>query len=607
MDRTEKIVISNPDFVAGDMAANMNIEFAKNSNAILNLELNTTVPDQGKDVLNVLVEFYNRQIIEDKNRSAVQTEAFILDRLVMINGELKDVESRLRDYRETHNIADLDAQTSMNLAQRNSTEGQLASVDAEREIVGELENLVSHQDTYNQLPTVTNNTILSQSIESYNQAVLNYDRARESMGADHPHITELQTSLNRQKAQIISNINAAKRDIAARRRSIVSIDNRSSGQLAVQPTIDKGLNEIFREQQVKVNIYTFLLQKREEIALQKTLATPTAQFIDNPTDGGLVKPRRIIYLGIGLLIGLLIPALLIYLKRLLFPTFSDKEELERMTTVPVIGEICENDSENNIVIGESVSSSIAELFRLLRNNINFAKGANTEKKVILLTSSISGEGKTFVASNLAMTFALTGQKTVIVGLDIRRPVLAHKFGFSNTTGVTTYLSGQESDITKLLHQSEQNPNLYILPGGPIPPNPNELLLSERTAEMFAQLRKEFDCVIIDSAPIGLVSDTYLIVAHSDIQLYVARAGYSSKNGLKLLHDAIRENRLTHTYIVLNGVRTDASAYVYRRYGQYGYYSTSSYTYAYGGNAGHHHKHKQKKTFDAIKDLIKMKK
>jgi capsular exopolysaccharide synthesis family protein len=278
-----------------------------------------------------------------------------------------------------------------------------------------------------------------------------------------------------------------------------------------------------------------------------------------------------------------------------------------MTTVPVIGEICENSSENDIVIGENVSSSIAELFRLLRNNINFAKGANTEKKVILLTSSISGEGKTFVASNLAMTFALTGQKTVIVGLDIRRPVLAHKFGFSNTTGVTTYLSGQESDITKLLHQSEQNPNLYILPGGPIPPNPNELLLSDRTAEMFAQLRKEFDCVIIDSAPIGLVSDTYLIVAHSDIQLYVARAGYSSKNGLKLLHDAIRENRLTHTYIVLNGVRTDASAYVYRRYGQYGYYSTSSYTYAYGGNAGHHHKHKQKKTFDAIKDLFKMKK
>jgi capsular exopolysaccharide synthesis family protein len=612
MNAVEKIVISNPDAVAGMLAACMDIQFAKNSKTILNVEFSTAIQDEGKDVLDVLVEFYNRQIIDDKNRSAVQTEAFILDRLVMINSELKDVETRLRDYRETHNIANLDAQTSINLAQRNSTEGQLAEVDAEREIVNDLENLVTHQDTYNQLPTVTNNATLSQSIETYNQAVSNYDRARETMGADHPHISELQTSLNRQKAQIVSNIAAAKRDIAARRRGIVSIDSRSSGQLAVQPTIDKGLNEIFREQQVKVNIYTYLLQKREEIALQKTLATPTAQFIDNPTDTGSVKPRKIIFLGIGFLLGLLLPALFIYLKRMLFPTFNDKEELERMTPVSVIGEICENNSENDIVIGESVSSSIAELFRLLRNNINFAKGASENKKVILTTSSISGEGKTFVASNLAMTYALTGKKTVIVGLDIRRPVLAHKFGFSNNIGVTTYLSGQETNVMNLLHQSEQNPNLFVMPAGPIPPNPNELLLSDRTAELFAQLRNEFDCVIIDSAPIGLVSDTYLIVEHSDIQLYVARAGYSSKNGLKLLHDAIAQNRLPHPYIVLNGVRVDASAYVYRRYGQYGYYSTNAYTYAYGGYGygggtehKHHHHHKRKKTIvSRLKDLIK---
>jgi capsular exopolysaccharide synthesis family protein len=583
MDAVEKIVINNPDAVAGALANSLNIEFAKNSNAILNLSLNTSVIEQGKDILDVLVEFYNRQIIEDKNRSAIQTEAFILDRLVMINGELKDVESRLRDYREAHNIANLDAQTSMNLQQRSSTESQLANVDAEREIVNELENLVSHQDTYNQLPTLTNNPTLSQSIDTYNQAVSNYDRARESMGADHPRIAELQTSLNRQKSQIISNINAAKRDINARRRSIVSIDSRSSGQLAVQPTIDKGLNEIFREQQVKVNIYTYLLQKREEIALQKTLATPTAQFIDNPTDDGSVKPRRIIYLGIGFLIGLLIPALIIYVKRMLFPTFNDKEELQRVTSVPILGEICLNNSENDIVVGESVSSSIAELFRLLRNNLNFVKGANAEKKVILVTSTISGEGKTFVASNLAMTYALTGKKTVIVGLDIRRPVLAHKFGFSNNTGVTTYLSGQENDIENLLHQSEQNDNLFILPAGPVPPNPNELLLGEKTSELFNQLRSKFDCVIIDSAPIGLVSDTYLIVAHSDVQVYVARAGYSSKAGLKILHEAINSNRLTHPYIVLNGVKVEGSAYVYRRYGHYGYYSNNAYTYAYGGN------------------------
>ncbi len=606
MDGTEKIVIENPGAVAGALSGALSIEYAKNSAAILNLAVNSTTAEQGRDILSVLIDFYNKQIIEDKNRSAIQTEAFILDRLGMISSELKDVESRLRDYRTSNNIVDLDAQTSMNLSQRSTTETQLASVDVEREILNEIESMVSRQDTYCQLPSITNNATVSQGIETYNQAVLNYDRARESMGADHPHIAELQTSLNRQKSQIISNINAAKRDINARRRSILSLDSRSSSQLAAQPTIDKGLNEIFREQQVKVNIYTYLLQKREEIALQKTLATPTAQFIDNPTIGGLVKPIRYIYMGVGLLIGLLIPALIIYLRRLLFPTFNDKEELQRVTSVPVIGEICANNSENDIVIDESVTSSIAELFRLLRNNINFTKGAKGDKKVVLITSSVSGEGKTFVASNLAMTYALTGKKTIIIGLDIRRPVLAHKFGFSNNTGVTTFLSGQETNIDALIHKSDKNPNLYVMSAGPVPPNPNELLLSDNTTKLFEQLREKFDCIIVDSAPIGLVSDTFLIVSHSDVQIYVARAGYSTKNGLKVLHEAINTNRLPNPYIVLNDVKVDGSAYVYRRYGQYGYYSTNAYTYAYGENhsSKHHGKKKKKSLRRRLQEYLK---
>jgi capsular exopolysaccharide synthesis family protein len=316
----------------------------------------------------------------------------------------------------------------------------------------------------------------------------------------------------------------------------------------------------------------------------------------------------LLYLAIGLLIGLLIPAIIIYLKRLIFPTFNDKEELERATSVPVIGEICVNNSENDIVIDESVSSSIAELFRLLRNNINFVKGIKADKKVILVTSSVSGEGKTFVASNLAMTYALSGKKTVIVGFDIRRPVLAHKFGFSNNVGVTTYLSGQETGLDAFIHQSEINSNLFVIPAGPVPPNPNELLLGDRTAEFFEKLRERFDCVIIDSAPIGLVSDTYLIVSHSDVQLYVARAGYSTKNGLKVLHEAINTGRLPNPYIVLNGVHIEGSAYVYRRYGQYGYYSSNTYTYAYGEKSRHgHHGSGKKKGFFKKLNIFKKKK
>lgn len=586
MSGTIKIVINNPDWVAGTLSSSLSIAFAKNTANILGLTLHTPLPDQGRDVLRALIDFYNRQIIEDKNRSAIQTEAFILDRLVMINGELRDVENRLRQYREEHNIANLDAQTTMNISQKNDNEAQLATVGADLEILNDIQKHVATQDNYQPLPTVANNEAVSSSIEAYNKAVSSYQRALETMGKDHPQIAKSEAALIKQKSQILSNIDAARRDMNAHRRSIAAIGARSSGQLAVQPSIDKGLNEIFREQQVKVNIYTFLLQKREEIALQKTLATPTAQFIDNPSGTGPVAPKKSVYIAVGLLIGLLIPALIIFLRRMLFPKFSDKGELERLTKVPILGEICLNDTDEEVVVTENNSSSIAELFRLLRNNINFV-GGTKGNQVIMVTSSVSGEGKTFVSLNLAMTFALTGKRTCVVGLDIRRPVLAHVFGMSNAVGVTTFLAGQEKDITKIVQVSPFSNNLYVLPAGPVPPNPNELLLGDNMTLMIEQLRKNFDYIILDTAPIGLVSDSYLIISHSDVQIYVTRAGVSTKKGLKVLHDAINANRLPHPYIVLNGVDVGSTSYIYRRYGYYGYHSRNTYGYAYGYGEGRH--------------------
>lgn len=586
MTGTEKIIIRNPRRIAAMLSANLTIKPADAAPSILNIYLKTPVIEEGVDIIKAIVDFYNRQIIEDKNRSAIQTEAFILDRLVMINSELKDVEDRLRKYREEHNIADLEAQTSMNLATRSSNEEQLASVDADMEILKDIEQQVRRQDSYAQLPAYSNNSAVTQSIETYNRSVSNYQRSIENMGEAHPAVEKLREELIKQKSQILGNLSAARTNLTARRRSIAAIDSRSSGQLAVQPTIDKGLNEIFREQQVKVNIYTFLLQKREEIALQKTLATPTAQFIDNPSGFGPVAPHRFSYIALGLLIGLLLPAVIIFIKRLLFPKFNDMEDLERLTKLPILGEICKSgNAADGIVIGENVSTPEAELFRLLRNNINFTGDASVhgedKNKVILVTSSVSGEGKTFITLNLAVTYALTRKKVVMVGLDIRRPVLARIAGKDNREGVTTFLSGQTTDLDSLISQSDVSPNLYILPAGPVPPNPNELMLGENMAAMFNRLRKNFDVVIVDSAPIGMVSDTFIIAPYTDIQIYVTRAGVSTKKGLKLLHDAVRNNRLSHPYLVLNGVNVGSASYIYRRYGHYGYYSKQSYGYAYG--------------------------
>lgn len=500
----------------------------------------------------------------------------------MISGELRDVENRLQAYRQAHNITNIEAQTGLNLNLKSDYEKQMAENDAELNIIDEIERIVSSADTYETLPAAINNTTVSQIIEAYNRKVNQLNRTLEGSTPDNPLVRTMQDELSRDKARILQNLATTKRSIMARRSAIQNLESRSAGQLASTPTVDKGLQEIFREQSVKVNIYTFLLQRREEIALQKTLATNTARLIDDPVGGAPVSPRKMMIMAVAFIIGLLIPGLVIFIRRMLFPIFADQEELERITKVPVLGEICETDSGSaaDMVVGQNVSTPIAELFRLLRNNISFTRGG-ADARVILVTSTISGEGKTFVAANLAMTYALMGKRVVVIGLDLRRPMLAHRFGFSNRRGVTTYLSGQESNANELILKSKENDNLYVLPAGPLPPNPNELLMSANMGRLMTTLRNEFDYVIIDSAPIGVISDTFLITRYSDLQLYVTRAHYTSKTSLKTLQNAIDSNKFSSVYIVLNGVNIKSSSYQYRRYGQYG-----SSTYGYGYAAQH---------------------
>lgn len=599
LDGTYRVVIRNPSGVAASIANSMTINFAENSYTILRIKVNTPLVEQGVDIINTLLALYNQRIIEDKNRSAIQTEAFIIDRLVNINDELHDVEEKLKRYREEHNIADINAQTTMNLSQRSSSEQQISQVDAQMSVLSDIEHKVKRQDTFDMLPTVSDDQAVSAAIDKYNTMVSNYDHALQTQTRETGYVRELENKLNQQKAQILDNIASARGSLRATRRSIATIDNRSAGQLAAQPSIDKGLQEIFREQQVKVNIYTFLLQKREEIALQKTLATPTAQLIDNPSGSGPVSPKHLYILGIGLLIGFLIPALIILARRMISPKFKDQVELERMTSVPVIGEICHSDEKENVVVGDKIATPIAELFRLLRNNISFIPGG-ADNKVILLTSAVSGEGKTFVSLNLAMTYALTGKRVVVLGLDIRRPVLAHLVNLHNKRGITTYLSEQEDDISSLICPTTFNENLFVMPAGPVPPNPNELLLSKRMQDLVSYLRQNFDYVIMDTSPIGIISDTYILIPYSDIQLYVTRASYSTKKSLRVLHNAINNGRIKHPYIILNNVNMTSGAYSYRHYGYYGYTSRKTYGYGYGygysrDNDGNivHHEHRKK--------------
>ncbi|MCH5219820.1 MAG: polysaccharide biosynthesis tyrosine autokinase [Muribaculaceae bacterium] len=602
---TQRIVIANPVEVAKEISKNLDVHFKEKASTIVNFEYVTPLPDLGDDLIRMLIYIYNRQIIDNKNLAAIQTEAFLQDRLRDVQDELKTVEENLKDYRERHNVVSVEAQVNLNLSARDKNEIDISEIISQDNITQQLIDEVNKLQIaaslpiINYIPMIAPSPEINKEIETFNLKVDNYNRQRSDMTQESELIKNYITLLSEQRAQILRSLQALRQTFADKRRSMSHIQNRSTAQLAQQPQVDKGLQEIFRDQSVKDNIYTFLLQKREEIAIQKTMATPSAKFIDDPSVFVQVAPKSLIIYFLGFILGLLIPGVCIYLRRILFPKFKDKDDLSRITNVPIIGELSIGDNtETDVVVGENVSTSIAELFRLLRNNINFARTGG-KKQVILLTSAISGEGKTFVALNLAMTYALTKKKVVVIGFDIRRPVLAHKLGLSNRVGVTSYLSDQVDDINQIIHQSKLNPYLYVIPAGPVPPNPNELLLSERMDELFKQLREEFDYIIVDTAPIGLVSDSFLIFRHSDIQLFVTRASYSTPKGIRVLHEAIRNGHIEKGYVVLNGVDNKSRTYKYKNYGAY--YSSNGSGYGYGATKRSEGKSKSNKDSKSSED------
>ncbi len=595
-ENKQKILIRNPFAVATGISGALTIEFAQKSKIVVNIKYSTPSPAMGIDILNTLIKIYNQDIQTEKNRSAMQTEQFIVERLALVEAELNDAERDVEDYRRSNNVTDISKETQMAMNRSQEADRQLAELEVRQNIIQNVERIIASQDNYTPLPQVIDDANLNAIILAYNKKVSQLNSLMEGGTEDNPLIKNLQADLGRSKTEIYRGIVNLRNSINVQRNNIIGQESRANTKLSSIPVNERELFGRIRKQTVKENIYNYLLEKREEISIQKTLATPTARLIDNPSDDGMIYPNRRMTYMLALVIGLLIPGVIIYCRFIFFPIYKDKDGLAKVTKVPIICEIAQTDGDKDFVVSHSETSAVAELFRFLRNNLQFM--LNHDKKVILVTSTISGEGKTFIASNVALTFALAGKKTLVMGMDIRRPYLAHRFNRSNERGITTYLSGNDMDINSMISQSDQNENLYVLSAGPVPPNPNELLMSENMKTMMDTLRKEFDFIVIDSAPIGIVSDSLLIAPYTDLQLYVARANYSSKKCLEILHNAVNNGQLSKCYIVMNGVDIHSRSYSYRRYGHYGRGSGSRYGYGYGYgysysyNGDSKHKHKR---------------
>lgn len=584
------VTLRNPNDVAKSIASGLKIsQFDKNT-LLLDISYNTPIEQMGIDIINRVVYYYNEDGIAEKNRAANNTEAFINKRLVAIQKELSTVEEEVEQYRTQRGLTDISSEAQLYLQQTGEADKERSELDVQLSLVEYVETFLGESENiFAPIPAlgITDDGLHSV-IGDYNKAIAAREKLLSTSSENNPVVQEYTQNIRALRSNVLQGVASTRRGIELRKKDIQRQDSEIEEKIRNVPQYERELTDIMRQQRIKENLFVFLLEKREENALTQTLAVGDARMVDEPSSDGIVAPQKMkIFFG-AFIIALLIPACIIFLKRLMFPAFQDKVELERLTNIPVLAELPHNGSNDFFVVREKSNDAIAELFRLLRNNLQFCF-SSPEKKVVLVTSSVSKEGKTFVSSNLAVSFALTGKKVILVGLDIRRPRIAYHFDLPNKKGVTNYLSGQITDIDELIQHSGKVDTLDILSGGPIPPNPNELLLNPNLDKLFAELRERYDYIIIDSAPVCMVSDSFLINRVVDVTLFVTRAAYTSRSHIKALNPLAVNNKLNSLYLCINDVNITSHTYSYRRYG-YSYGTTTYGSYGYGDdNDSHEHK------------------
>lgn len=510
--------------------------------------------ERGKDLLNKMIELYNRRGQKEKDEMAINTGKFIDERLDTLYVSLAESENKIQQYKQSKNIVDVSSEASYQFGKKSTLEVQILAAETELEIIKITQLfLADPENAYSLIATSPGSASVQSTISTYNSLVMQLMDLKRTAKGDNLTLQTLMQRIDVVRENINKSLNNTYETSLKRLNDKKEQLAQVCGRLDNIPQQEREYLELQRDQSIKNQLYSFLLQKREENQLVLAATTPKGKIIDEAfAFNRPLSPNKLMVIAVALFFGLAIPALYLYVKSLLSNKFDSIDALSRLTPLPIIGEICHSRGAKDepIVVSETSTRPIAELFRLLRSNLHFVLPVNSlsEGQVAIVTSSCSGEGKTFVSMNVAESLALMDKKVVLVGLDIRLPMLAQNLDLPSTPGVTTYLSGAISDVDKLI---QHHRNCDIIVAGPVPPNPSELLLSGRIDQLINELIQRYDYVIIDSAPIGLVSDTFSLAKFSDIVLYVTRANYTKKSFIKYLNTVVERGQLKNVAVVVN--------------------------------------------------------
>ena len=565
-DTTYRVRHARRELVVAGYRKAIKVSQHKKESNIITLSTSSPMPERDKALLYQMIEQYNLNAVVDKNMIATNTAQFIEERLSIITEELSEAENAVAYYKEQNNIADISTQASLFLQASSMEQRALAEVETQLSLIEYIDEFLRDESkSENLIPSnlgVTDASLTS-GLSEYNALQLQRMRIQRTATEMNPVIEQMNDQLASMRRNIIATIGSVRESLLIRKRGLQEQDTKFNQQIQDAPEQQREYIRVMRQQQIKERLYIYLYEKREENALMLAATSMPAKILDMPQrDVRSQSPQLKKLLMLCFLLGILFPAGMLYLFVLLNDKIDDAKEFERRVNAPLLGQLVQNSRNAHIAIHEGESTVSAELFRLIRTNLRFVLPKEAKNPVILVTSCINGDGKSYVSSNTALSLAMLGKKVVLVGLDIRKPMLATYFHLKTKGHLTDYLAEPDVTLDDIIVPSGEHANLDLIPCGTIPPNPSELLQTDRVEQLFAELRKRYDYILVDTAPVALVSDTYLLDRVADMTIFVCRYKYTPSEMIEYINQMIEQKRMHNVACVLNGVKGLRAGYGY---------------------------------------------
>ena len=558
-----------------DIIGRLTIVPTNKQSSVLSLKIRDEVPLRGELILTQIVEAYNNAAVQRKNSVAFKTLQFIENRLKHVNAELDSVEKGIQKYRDQNSIVDISEQSKQYLESIEVNDRQVNSMNMQLSALDEVEKYVVSKEEGAVVPSTFNITdpTLSNLVEKLAQSESQYEKLKRTTAENNPIVLSLQEEINKIKPSIIENIKNQKKNISASRSYLSQTNQRYSSMLSAIPKKERELVEVSRQQNIKNDIYSFLLQKREETTYSISSALPDCYIVDTPVTGTKpVSPKKEFLALLAIILPISLGFSFIRLKDLLSGKILYRSEIEKITRFPIIGELIHEKNKSNLIQANNKRSFILEQFRQLRNALKYQISLDKGQQRILITSSVKGEGKSFVSANLAISLARSGKKVGLLELDLHQPKLSELFEIGECDGISDFLAGTIDINTELAHITSVHQNLSLIPCGHMNDEPSELLTNGRLEILLKHLDSQYDVLVIDTAPVKAITDAYVIAPYCNLVLYIVRHNYTPKTHIEILDKEMDIHNIENLAIVFNGVKN-------RGFGKFSY----GYGYGYGND------------------------